>query len=999
MKRLILPFLMFLLTAANSYATGHFFPKNNAENTILLCPAPTGLSVIDITATSAKLKWHAVSDALGGYQVQIRVAGTSIWATLPTTTNSLLVQSLLPNTSYQWRVKSICDPGGAGGDFSDILNFMTLQTASNCTKPVDLSTTNITSNSAQLNWHPVAGAISYEVQIRVGTSTNYTSFAVAAPPFIAQNLTPNTVHHWRVRAICDANTVSDWSIEKEFKTLEAGGLDCPKPTGLHATNITQNSVQLSWTGSNSALGYQIDYQPVGATTWTTVYATPPSTTVFVGNLTPSTGYLWRVRAKCDGSIFSDWAGPEDFKTLASTLDCPHPFDLVATNITANSAQLSWAPVVGALGYEVNYALAGTANWQSVFVTNVTTSVTVNNLAPLTAYIWRVRAKCDGSIFSDWSAVKEFKTLENTNTCPKPVDLAATNITQTSVQFSWAAVAGALGYEVNYAVGGTSNWVSVFVAAPNSSVIINNLLPGTNYRWRVRTKCDGQVFSDWSPVHEFKTLGNAADCVAPHEFAVKNLTHHSALLVWNKVPGAIGYEIQVRKIGTTDWLTFTVFGNPPIPQFQAGNLIPEMDYEWRVRSICDPAQNSDWGSTQHFMTLPEPGPGMPCAVPTDFHVDVVTHFSAKFSWTATPGAFSYQITYRAVNSTIWKTINVTGNPVPNMFLLLNLAPNTHYEAKIRAHCGTDTNSDWSPVVTFTTMAAPPCSTPTDLQSNDITFFSAKLSWSAVPGATIYRVRYRKFGTQNWKLKTITGAPPATMTTVSPLPASSTIEWQVRAICGPGSEGDWSPLATFQTPATPPCDAPVNITVSNLTATSAQFSWTGPAGSISYKIRYRKIVNGQPGPWKVKNITGTPPATTTSVDGLSPESSYEVQGRTICGPASQSVWSVATAFVTPPQLQGPNGPEDLLTKKTTWGGAAISPNPTADLANYRFESSEEGEGQLQVFDLNGKIVFSAQLVVNQGFNEVEFSLGEVPPGIYLLRLQGEKQVLTEKIQVVR
>ncbi len=751
---------------------------------------------------------------------------------------------------------------------------------------------------------------------------------------------------------------------------------------------------LSWNAVAGALGYEVNYQTLNGA-WVSV--TSATNSITVNGLSPNTQYFWRVRAKCDAAGLSDWSALEDFWTLTGGSNtCPAPTDVAVSNITATSATISWNAVAGALGYEVNYAVAGSGavNWISVFVAAPATSVVLNNLTPLTGYLYRVRTKCDGQIWSDWSTVHDFKTPQGTNACPLPTDFKVSNITATSATFSWTAVAGALGYEINYQTANGA-WQSVFVAAPATSVVVNGLTPATAYNWRIRVKCDGQIWSDWSAIHEFKTLSSTTGCKAPGDFAVKDLTAHSALLVWNAVAGAVGYEVQIRKAGAANWSTFTVSTN----SFLASNLMAESDYEWRVRTICDPAQTSDWSDTHHFMTPPEPGTGGPCDTPGDFTVSDVTHHSAKLSWNAAAGAFSYQIAYKPINTAVWKIITVTGNPLPTMFILDNLAANTTYEVRIRSHCGIDLNSDWSDSILFTTLQLTPCGVPTDLTASDITHFSAQLSWSAVPGAVSYRVRYRKFGTQAWKNKTIAGNPPATSTVVGPLPANSTIEWQVKTFCGGGSESDWSALATFQTLPTPPCDAPTGITFDNITPTSATINWGATPGALSYRVRYRRISPiGQPGAWKVKLVTGTPPPTTTSVDGLTPNSAYEVQVRANCGPASQSVWSATATFTTPPNLDDPNGPKSLA-KHQVLTNAAVAPNPTGDLTTFRFQSSEDGQGALQVVDLNGRAVFTVQLVVNRGLNEVELSLGELVPGVYVLRLQGAAEVLTEKIQIVR
>jgi Secretion system C-terminal sorting domain/Fibronectin type III domain len=871
--------------------------------------------------------------------------------------------------------------------------------AIDCPAPINLTVSNITQNSAQILWNAVAGALKYEVNYHVAGTVNWQTLVVVAPNTTAVlgNLSPSSGYIWRVRSRCDGQIFSDWSVLADFHTLAAN--ICAKPVDLVTTNINQNSAQIAWNPVAGALGYQVDFKIAGTATWASIFVNAPTVTTILASLVANTTYIWHVRAKCDGQIFSDWSDEKTFQTLMEPLFCPKPQGLVTTNITQTSAQLSWNIVAGAIGYEINYALAGTTNWVSVLVFAPLTTLNLSNLAIGTTYIWRIRAKCDNQMFSDWSVLGEFHTLANVNNCTKPVDLTATNITQTSAQLSWNPVVGAVGYEVNYKIAGTANWLSIGVIAPLVTLNLANLTIGTVYIWRVRAKCDNQMVSDWSNEKDFHTLGATINCLAPHEFSVHNLTHHSALLIWNAVSSTLGYEIQLRKVGTTNWVSFFVIGNPPAHQFQAGNLIAEMDYEWRVRSKCDGQIFSDWSPTQLFMTLPEPPPPMDCFPPTILEVSQITHYSAKFSWPPVAGAFSYQLAVREINTTDWKNYNVIGNPVPSMFSVFNLSPNMQYEARVRTKCGQNLISDWSPIVTFSTIIAPPCSIPMGLTSDSITYFSAKLSWSAVSGATQYRVRFRKFGTQVWKNKTIVGMPPPTFTFITGLPATTTIEWQVKTICGTNSESGWSALATFLTVAPPPCDAPTQVSVTNLTAFSAKFSWNPTNGALIYKVRYRKInTNGQPSLWKIKIISGNPPATMTTVDGLMPESKYELQIQANCGPGSISVWSATAIFQTPPQFQSPNDPTRFLNQKNNWKDVKISPNPTADLTTIRFESLDESIVNLQLFDLYGKLILTTQLAVNQGFNEFEINFQEQSSGLYCLKIQDQSQLLMERIQVI-
>ena len=68
-----------------------------------------------------------------------------------------------------------------------------------------------------------------------------------------------------------------------------------------------------------------------------------------------------------------------------------------------------------------------------------------------------------------------------------------------------------------------------------------------------------------------------------------------------------------------------------------------------------------------------------------------------------------------------------------------------------------------------------------------------------------------------------------------------EWQVQAVCG-GQDGssEWSSIATFQTPSN--CEAPANLTATDIEAYSATLNWTGIQNS--YNIQYRTAYHRNP-----------------------------------------------------------------------------------------------------------------------------------------------------------
>lgn len=71
------------------------------------CTAPTGLSVSNITGTSAQLNWNAVGNAVS-YTLKYKKSGNNPWINLSSSNTNYSLGGLLAQTSYTWQVKTTC---------------------------------------------------------------------------------------------------------------------------------------------------------------------------------------------------------------------------------------------------------------------------------------------------------------------------------------------------------------------------------------------------------------------------------------------------------------------------------------------------------------------------------------------------------------------------------------------------------------------------------------------------------------------------------------------------------------------------------------------------------------------------------------------------------------------------------------------------------------------------------------------------------------------------
>jgi hypothetical protein len=80
------------------------------------CPEPTGLKVQDISDTAAILKWQVAGADILHVRVRYRAVGSSAWAIKNKNgaNPSVHINGLLPNTTYQWQLRSFCAADTSG---------------------------------------------------------------------------------------------------------------------------------------------------------------------------------------------------------------------------------------------------------------------------------------------------------------------------------------------------------------------------------------------------------------------------------------------------------------------------------------------------------------------------------------------------------------------------------------------------------------------------------------------------------------------------------------------------------------------------------------------------------------------------------------------------------------------------------------------------------------------------------------------------------------------
>jgi hypothetical protein len=165
--------------------------------------APTGLFTTNVFGTNVRINWTKNSCATG-YKIMYRDINSATWKTVTVVdTNSRTIFSLVPNTSYEYKMASVF-----GSITSNYGTTRTFTTQCDCVKPA-VTASVLSNSSVQMSWVDDSCSIIHRVQYKRSNVTNYTTKIVYDSLGISNTtitgLKPNTIYQYRVRTDCNSS--------------------------------------------------------------------------------------------------------------------------------------------------------------------------------------------------------------------------------------------------------------------------------------------------------------------------------------------------------------------------------------------------------------------------------------------------------------------------------------------------------------------------------------------------------------------------------------------------------------------------------------------------------------------------------------------------------------------------------------------------------------------------------------------------------------------------
>jgi uncharacterized repeat protein (TIGR03803 family) len=345
-----------------------------------------------------------------------------------------------------------------------------------------------------------------------------------------------------------------------------------------------------------------------------------------------------------------------------------------SDITNNSALISWDKINGANNYNLSYKSQDSIDW--IILNTSSSSYTLTNLSFGIQYQVKIQGKCNDNT-SNYSEIFHFTTLG----CSPPININGIVIGN-SITLTWDSFPNAIGYKIRYRIVNSSTWTYKTVNQINNNLqVLGGLQTGISYEVQINSNC-GASNSLYSSSKIFTISSNCTTPAIPNGIIITNITQTSAEINWSLLPNISHYQFRYRINGATSWNTINLITN----SYKIPNLFSGTKYQFNIRASCG-NQNSNFSSNLIFTTLGEPI----CPRPSNILLTNVGADKASISWSAIIQSNQYEISIKSSNSSNYPS-NIITNSSNYNFIGLN--PNTTYNVRVRSVCNSPLISEYT-----------------------------------------------------------------------------------------------------------------------------------------------------------------------------------------------------------------------------------------------------------------------------------------------------------------
>jgi hypothetical protein len=734
----------------------------------------------------------------------------------------------------------------------------------------------------------------------------------------------------------------------------------PTPGAFHKTTPANNAINqstsltLTWGASTGAAAYEYCYDTTHDSACSNWTDTGTVTSANLSGLTINTTHYWQIRAvNAGGTTYADGGAWWSFTTgsnSAPALTSPTDGSTLLTNLPT----FTWETVNDAINYNIQVSTNSTFSLLKVNATTTTASYTPTTaLTPKTKMYWRVRTKTGLSTYGPWSDVWSFTTANPPSAPTLSAPATGTLVTTSTVKLDWANVTMPAGtvlqkYEVQMATNSAFTVNMTLTDAAISEYTFGPLTPNTTYYWHVRAFNTLGQYSAWSASRTIRAAVLPPTLVTP--LNAEFLKTRRPTFVWNSVPGATGYTIQIsRNTGFT--LLVGTYQVTPATYTPVADLPANTGLWWRVQSKGANGPSA-WSLARSFHTANPPS--TPALLLPAINA-LTTDYTPRLDWglVTLPGGTTfghYQVQVAdnaAFAAPAADESGLNDRLVHEYSPTTDLNPNTKYYWRVRSYNAAGEYSAWSLVRTFRTALLPP-TLQAPSNGDNLLYNRPTFDWDDVPGAIGYTIKISR----NSGFTSLVGtyqATPATYTLAANLPANTTLWWRVQSK-GANGPSAWSLVRSFHT-ANPPSVPTLLLPAINALTTdyTPRLDWavvTVPVGTtFGY---YRVQVDDDPAFGSPAFDVGSGVLTNKNVheytpdSDLNPNTKYYWRVSSYNGASEYSAWSLVRYFRTAlsaPELSTPTdgGTTTLLRPPFDWADVSGAASYTIQVSrNSMFTS---------------------------------------------------------------
>lgn len=901
---------------------------------------------------------------------------------------------------------------GTTNDRNNVILYGECDTTTSCVAP-NMVLSNVTSNSVTVNWVPGYTESSWELEYKLASETNWTSYGyVSSMSEVISGLVPNSDYNVRMRSDCGGD-YSSWTIAN-FTT------ECGAITATDLPYVENFDTHYYQTGSTAETRY--------VTCWNR-YASDSGHPVYLYNFdgvfsapycldfhwTPNC-YNISIMPEIDASLdvsqlmasfYLERSGAAGTFEVGVMTDKDDPSTFEPLDTLYPVAQDTWELVNFAF---TNYT--GQGKYIAFKVGNATSSgYRVDDL-----------------------------TLDFTPTCMFPTAVQVSNITDNEAQISWTENGTANEWIIEYDTTGFTPGNGQTITATTNPYTLTGLNNSYSYDVYVRANCGGGDVSNNSSVATF----NTEICSPSDQCAYTLNLNDSYGDGWNGNAVQVysnGIYVNSYTISTGSSATFTVNlcdQSAVTLKWVTGSYASETSFELVspfgdvLYSVLDGGSLSS-GAVIYTMTANCVPPT--CPKPLNLSATGITTTTAQLSWTENGSATTWNVEYGPVGFTPGQgtAVVATSNP----FTLTGLNAATNYDVYVQSDCGGGDLSDWSNKVTIVTdcdvittfpyvqdfdalAALPACwnsttvsgstnwtvGTPShgslysahsgsnaasfyqggsgnqsDLQaptfdltglSNPVlTFWYTNESWSGdIDQLVVY---YRTSSADAWTQLSSYSSGTSTWTFDSLALPNPSNNYQIKfqAISDYGYGINLDDVTIMEANGSGPvvtCDAPTALGATSVTQTTATINWTAGGSENTWNLQY-KAANATN--WSNNIAVNNTP--TYALSGLAANTAYQVRVQASCGAGETSDWTTAS-FTTLQEAQTEcPAPANFRATEVTQNSVTLAWEQPAGTANeweinYKAASADTWTNitvttnPYTISDLTSETAYQAQILAH-------------------------------------